>query len=107
MDILEDAPDRYDLLNLLADTDDQWHQIGLSLRVGSNVLNGLTNKNVANIIKLDQVFQSWIKTMSSPVTWDTIIAAIEGPIVNNVQKAKEIREYLTKGKLDKPIFLVL
>ena len=60
-----------------------------------------------NIIKLDRVLQSWIKTEPSPVTWDTLIIAIEGPIVNNVQKAKEIREYLTKGKLDKPIFLVL
>ena len=106
-DILEDAPDRYDLLYLLADINDKWHEIGLSLRVGSDVLNGLTSEKVENIIKLDKILQSWIETESSPVTWDTMIAAIEGPLVKNVQKAKKIREYLAKGKLDKSLFLVL
>ena len=107
MDILEDAPNEHELLDLLADIKDKWHEIGLSLKVANNVLNGLTSQNMTNILKLDQVLLSWIETESSPVTWDTMIAAIEGPLVNNVQKAKKILEYLTKGKLEKPMFLVL
>ena len=107
LDILEDAPDRHELLDLLADIDDKWCEIGLSLKVADNVLNGLTSATMANVIKLDKVLQSWIETDSSPVTWDTMIAAIEGPLVNNVQKATEIHEYLTKGKLNIPTFLVL
>ena len=105
MDILEDAPDRYELLDLLADIDDKWNEIGLSLKVADNILNGLGSKIMTNILKLNKVLQSWIETESSPVTWDTMITAIKGPIVNNVQKAKKIREYLTKSKLYKPIFL--
>ena len=106
-DILEDAPDKHELLDLLADIKDKWYEIGLSLKVGDDVINGLTSEKIENIIKLDKVLQSWIKTESSPVTWDTMIAAIEGPLVNNVQKAKKILEYLTKGKLNKPMFLIL
>ena len=107
MDILEDAPDKHLLLDLLADIDNNWYEIGLSLEVGDNVLNGLRYQEMKNILKLDQVLLSWIETESSPVTWDTMITAIEGPLVNNVQKAKKILEYLTKGKLEKPMFLVL
>ena len=107
MDILEDVPDKHELLKLLADIDNKWCEIGLSLKIADSVLNGLKSKNMENILKLDEVLQSWIKTDSSPVTWDTMIAAIEGPLVNNMQKAKQILEYLTKGKLNKPMFLVL
>ena len=107
MDILEDAPDKDELLKLLADINNKWREIGLSLKVANNVLKGLTIQNMTNFLKLDEVLQSWIETESSPVTWDTMITAIEGPFVNNMQKAKDIREYLTKGKLNKPMFLVL
>ena len=98
MDTLEDTPDKHELLNLLADIDNEWHKIGLSLKVGNNVLKGLTHKKIENILKLDEVLENWITTKSSPVTWDTVIAAMKGPLVNNVQKAEEIIEYLTKGK---------
>ena len=97
-DILKTVPDKHDLLNLLAGIDDMWYEIGLSLKVANNILRGLQSEKMTNIIKLDQVLQSWIDTQSSPVMWDTVITAINGPIVNNVQKAKDIQKYLTKGK---------
>ena len=97
-DILKEAPDKHDLLNLLADIDDKWYEIGLSLKVGDNVLNGLESEKRKNVIKLNEILQIWITTKSSPVTWDTVIAAMKGRLVNNVQKAEEIIEYLTKGK---------
>ena len=97
-DILKEAPDKHDLLDILADIDDKWYEIGLSLKVGANVLNGLESEKRKNIIKLDLVLQSWITTKSSPVTWDTVINAMKGRVVNNLQKADEIIEYLTKGK---------
>ena len=68
------------------------------MKVGDDVLNGLTSEKIENIIKLDKILQIWITTKSSPVTWDTVIAAMNGRLVNNVQKAEEIIEYLTKGK---------
>ena len=97
-DILKKVPDKHKLLELLADIDDKWYEIGLSLKVGDNILNSLTSETRKNVIKLNQILQSWITTKSSPVTWDTVITAMKGPFVNNVQKAEEIIEYLTKGK---------
>ena len=97
-DILKEALDKHDLLNLLADIDDKWYEIGLSLNVDNNVLNGLESEKKNNIIKLNEILQSWMTTKSSPVTWETVITAMKGPLVNNVQKAEEIIEYLTKGK---------
>ena len=97
-DILKEAPNKHDLLNLLADIDDKWYEIGLSLKVGDNVLNGLESEKRKNIIKLDLVLQSWMTAKSSPVTWDTVITVMKKPLVNNIQKAEDIIKYLSKGK---------
>ena len=45
-------------------------------------------------VKLSEVIKSWMETKTSPFTWENLILAIEGPIVNNKRKADEIREYL-------------
>ena len=76
-----------------------WHEIGLALRVRDNILEDLRRQGEtkSNVLKLTEVIDSWITTKSSPVTWDTLITAIEGPFVNNVQKANEIRDYPSKG----------
>ena len=90
---------KHELLNLLADIDEKWYEIGLSLKVSQNVLNGLTSNQFSNIYKLDQVIESWLTTTESHlVTWETVIDAIKSPIVNNIKKATEIHEHLTRGK---------
>ena len=52
-----------------------------------------------NVVKLSNVIENWITTESSPVTWETLILAIEGQILKNRKKGNEIREYLAKRKL--------
>ena len=79
---------------LLGDINDQWFVIGKALSVPLNVLNGLQTSPQNNKVRLIQVIHTWFSSQPSPVTWETVIAAIEGPIVNNKQKAKEIRDYL-------------
>ena len=88
------------LLTSINSIDYLWHEIGLALEVGDNVLKGLQRQGEAksNVLKLDEVIDSWITAKSSPVTWDTLITAIEGPLVNNLQKANDIRKHLTIGK---------
>ena len=93
------SPTEHELLNLLADINDKWYEIGVSLKVSRNVLNGLTSSQFSNTYKLDQVIESWLTTTESHlVTWETVIDAIKSPIVNNIKKATEIHEYLTRGK---------
>ena len=74
--------------------DQQWFQIGDALRVPYNVLSGLQASPEANIVKLRHVIHTWRTSQPSPVTWKTVISAIEGRIVKNVAKANEIRDYL-------------
>ena len=46
-------------------------------------------------VKLCKVINKWITSGDqSLITWETVISAIEGPIVDNKKKADEIREYL-------------
>ena len=72
----------------------------MSLKVPHNVLNDLRHNRESNTIKLDQVIQSWITTTESYlVTWETVIDAIEGPIVNNKQVANAICEHLINTEL--------
>ena len=48
-------------------------------------------------MKLDSVIHNWVTTAESYViTWETLSAAIEGPLVNNRYKAMETRKYLAE-----------
>ena len=76
-----------------------WYEIGLSLKVPHKILDGLKRSQESDAIKLSEVIESWLTTSESHlVTWETVIDAIKSPIVNNIKKATEIHEYLTRGK---------
>ena len=77
-----------------------WHEIGLSLNVSASVLGGLKRSQERDTVKLSEVIDSWLTTTESHlVTWETVITSIKGPIVNNIKKANEIHQHLTKSKL--------
>ena len=95
--ILKKNPTEHELLNLLADIRNFWYEIGLSVKVPHSILDGLKRGPESNAVKLSEVIHSWLTTTES--TWETAIDAIKGPIVNNIKKATEIQQYLTKGKL--------
>ena len=97
---MKKAPTEHELLNLLADISNLWREIGLSLKVPHNILDGLKPSQESNAIKLSEVIHSWLTTTESHlVTWETVIDAIKGPVVNNIKKANEIHQHLTKCKL--------
>ena len=73
-----------------------WLDIGLALRVSSDYLDCLSRSPDPPHTKLSNVIKNWMDSQSSPVTWKTVISAIECPIINNKRKADEIRDYLGK-----------
>ena len=89
-------PRHYDVLCLLEDIDNRWRDIGLALGLSYNHLDSLSNSQDTPSTKLSNVIRNWMDSQSSPVTWKTVISAIEGPIVNKKRKADEIRDYLGK-----------
>ena len=93
-DVLKEAPNKHELLEQLLDIDNMWFEIGLAFKVGDNILSDLRQRQYKNIFKLNDVLQSWITSKSSPVTWDTVITAMEGHFVRNIQKAQDIRSHL-------------
>ena len=94
LDIFKKGPDQKVAVTLLANISADWEKIGLALGVSQNDLKGLQQENIDKTVKLSRVIAKWMETESTPVSWETLISAIEGPIVNNKQKAKEIRDYL-------------
>ena len=76
--------------------DAEWYKLGLALRVPVNILDGLiTQSHESNAFKLKEVIHSWLaKTSPTFVTWETVIYAIKGNIVNNKAKANEICDHL-------------
>ena len=73
-----------------------WQDIGLALKVSEYELDRLVDGAGSDNSKLSKVLRLWRDTESSPVTWEALISAIEGPIVNNKEKAEEIRDHLHK-----------
>ena len=96
IDVHKSAPDKFKVLDLLADISSRWQTIGLALRVDGNTLSGISRNNAhdSDAVKLDIVIETWKSTKSSPYTWETLISAIGGPLVNHQAKVDEIRTYL-------------
>ena len=94
IDVLKETPNEHELLNLLADVNNMWQEVGLALGVDSNFLEGLQKEKDGNTTKLSKVIRRWINNKSSPVTWETVITAMEGRIIANRAKADEIRVHL-------------
>ena len=97
--IFKESPVDHDLHNLFSVINDKWYEIGLTLQVHCNVLDDLKHSQKNDIDKLDEIIKIWKDTQSSPVTWETMITAIEGPKFNNKNIADKIRQHLKLSKL--------
>ena len=82
------------VLTLLNDLCARWHMIGIALEVNSGTLESLEQSPKSDSLKLADVIKAWINTQQPPVTWETLINVIEGPLIKNKKKANEIRDYL-------------
>ena len=92
-DILNSTPDEFELLKLLADISAEWREVGQALKITYNDLEGLARSLKSDKIKLGDVIHKWITSQPSPVTWNTVITAIEEGIKNK-KKGNEIRRHL-------------
>ena len=67
-------PEKKEMLEFLSPISAKWHEIGDSLGVDSDTMEGLCNSNFSNKVKLSKVLQRWIETEEpTSVTWDEII----------------------------------
>ena len=97
--ILKKTPDEDGLLFQLFHIRHNWYDIGLSLQVRRNVLDDLKQSEDNRQTRLRKVINIWKDTKSSSVTWETVITAMESPIINNKRIADYIRQHLRLGRL--------
>ena len=100
---MKQKPTKIELLKLLVPIAHKWYNVGIALEVRDGVLMSLRCSNNSNLTKLFSVIKFWIDTQSTPVTWETVIFAVESPIVNNMQLAAELRNYLTQLNLSNTV----
>ena len=86
------VPDKRILLEILAPIQDKFQEVGLALGVPDYVLKKTSTKS--DILKLNDVLDSWFEMKSNSATWEIFLAAIEGPIVKNQIIGDKIREHL-------------
>ena len=110
LDIFKRPPNLRDLSQRLRGIDNQWEHIGIALTIPRAHLDHLRHSSYSDSGKLFEVLTIWKSIAERHLfTWETVIAAIEGPIVNNKGKADEIRQYLyfSKCKLSVYTYVVL
>ena len=93
---MKKEPSIPDLLGQLTDIKYEWKKIGWALEVRRGVLGSCSCSSKGDDNILSTVIESWVDTMVTDVTWETVIAAVEGPIVNHKSTAVKIRDFLAK-----------
>ena len=94
--ILNKSPEKHDLVELLADYNFMYYEIGVYLKVPNATLMGLKQSVEPNMVKLSQVLQKWIETQRSDYTWKNILDMTKTKTFgDNVDLSKEIEEKLT------------
>ena len=107
--ILKEIPD--DLFEQFQFNSDKWYEIGLSLQIHRNLLDDLKLSWKSDIAKIKEVIKIWENTKPSPISWETVMTAVESPVINNKEIAVRIRQMLIGSKflllLINEIFLLI
>ena len=94
--LLDTKPELRDLIDLLAPLAPQYHAVGIRLNVPMNKL-GLYHLPHFNREDLITTLEWWIENgdkVGSPVSWDTIITAIDSPIIGNYEVVKKVKDFI-------------
>ena len=97
--ILDKKPNKKHVVDLLANNAHQYKKFAIALDVDSGFARGLSGDD--NVVKLDEIIGKWMTTQSrsSPVSWRTIIEAVETDTLdNNVELGNKIRNWLAKDE---------
>ena len=92
--IISKVPARKDAVELLMPIKDKWYVIGTALDVCSADLNNLKYSNNPVAEKLASMISIWLDTRSKDATWEALLKAVEGKIVNSQLTGQKIREFL-------------
>ena len=91
--VREKKPNHVDVLNLLAEYDYRWFDIGKALCVHDGFLQGLRG-TLSDREKLSKILQLWMESMCSPVSWNQIKKVLESPGVNRPDLVSKLSKFV-------------
>ena len=98
-----ETPTKDEVLTQLACIDELWRSIGNGLGLSYGMLECLVIEKTSKETRLDRVIEVWLNMDGqhggAPVTWNTIVDIIKGPLVQDKYLAMKIYEYLKQESL--------
>ena len=94
--LLDTKPELRDLVDLLAPLAPKYLAVGIRLKVPMDEL-GLYHLPHFNREDLITTLEWWMKNgdkVGSPVSWDTIITAIDSDIIGNYEVVKKMKDFI-------------
>ena len=72
----------------------KWYMIGVALEVGSADLDCLQDSKSSVEVNLANMIGKWLDTRAKQATWEVLLKAVEGKIVDNQQTGQDICKFL-------------
>ena len=86
---MDEKPDLYDAFKLTKSHSIRWDELGRELKVVYNFREELRNSRRNDDGRLEAVLNKWIESESVPVTWSSLINALQAiklfDMANNVE----------------------
>ena len=92
--IISTVPTKKDVVELLMPIRSRWYMIGTALAVSSGDLDAINCGNNPVDEKLASTISIWLNKCGKKATWEVLLKAVEGEIVDNQQTGEKIREFL-------------
>ena len=94
--LLDTKPELRDLIDVLAPLAPKYHAIGIRLNVPMDKLDLIDSPQFYQL-NLITILEWWIAIgdkVGSPVSWDTIITAIDTDIIGNYEVVKKVKDFV-------------
>ena len=89
-------PKLYDAHRLTKCCSSKWNEIGRELGVPFDYRQQLFKKYTKDEERLEDVLQRWIQSESVPVTWSSLVSAVEA--IDHKDVAREVKDFLRTFK---------
>ena len=92
--IISKVPARKDAVEVLMPIKNKWYMIGVALEISSGDLDSLKFSNNSVDENLAYLIGTWLDKHGKEATWDVLLKAVEGNIVDSQQTGQKIHGFL-------------
>ena len=92
--IISKVPAKKDAVEVLMPIKSKWYIIGTALGVSAADLDSIKYSNNPVEEKVASMIGTWLDTHFKEATWEVLLKAVEGKIVNSQLTGQKIREFL-------------